>query len=99
MRAILAFINPANGDRLIIDDKPVQLSDDLIQKIESAVGDKHGFDRVSVSFNLDEKELEREFANVVFEIFNVFLPLASICLSTTRGMKLEAKAIKITKET
>jgi hypothetical protein len=69
-KTILIFIDPKNTPKIAYDDD--SLLEPLIEKVKGALGEKDGSQQVIVNFNEKEKEIERQFAGVCKNIFEVF---------------------------
>ncbi len=62
LRAVLCFIGPINTPKIAYDkDEYAEL---LIEKIKNTIGDCDGSQSVTLIFNYDEEELQRQFNGI-----------------------------------
>jgi hypothetical protein len=62
LRAVLCFIDPENTPKIAYDKD--EYAKPLIKKIKEAIGEKDGSQSVTLSFDVNEEELMRQFNGV-----------------------------------
>lgn len=71
LRAVLCYIDPVGGPRIAADDD--QLADELVEKVKTAVGERHGSVSVSLTFSGEaEMKISDQFDKVVAKIRQIF---------------------------